>query len=353
MRRVAAAALAATVSACSLAPRYERPAAPVPAVAGVEPTAATTLARGADAIGWRDVFADPRLQAVVALALENNRDLRVAALNVELVRAQYRIQRSARFPQLDATGSVTRQRTPHDLSATGNSSLGNVWSAGAGLSAFELDFFGRVKSLSDAALEQYLSTEEARRSAHLSLVAAVATEYLAERAWDDQVLLSQRTLELVQSSLALTRRTFEAGRTNELDLRTAEAQVETAKFNLSISRERRAQAANALAFLVGRPLPADLPAPTPLDAQALVADLPAGVSSEVLLRRPDILAAEHSLQGANALVGAARAAFFPSITLTAFGGTASAQLDGLFQPGSEAWSFTPRLNLPIFHGGAL
>jgi multidrug efflux system outer membrane protein len=351
---LAAAAAVATLSACSLAPKYERPAAPVPAAVGMEPTAAaTTAGPAAEVLGWRDVFADPRLQAVIALALESNRDLRVAALNVELVQAQYRIVRSQRLPQLDASGAVTRQRVPQDLSSSGRPYVGNTWSVGVGLSAFEIDLFGRVKSLSDAALEQFFSTEEARRSAHLSLVAAVATEYLTERAWDEQVILAQQTLEIVQASLALSHRTFEAGRTNELDLRTAEAQVETAKANLSITRERRAQAANALVFLVGRPLPADLPPPVPLDAQALVAELPAGVPSEVLLRRPDIRSAEHQLLSANALIGAARAAFFPSITLTAFGGTASAQLDGLFNPGSESWSFTPRINLPIFHGGAL
>jgi multidrug efflux system outer membrane protein len=272
---------------------------------------------------------------------------------VELVQAQYRIVRSQRLPQLDATGSVTRQLTPANMSVSGNKSLVNVWTVGAGLSAFEIDLFGRVKSLSDAALEQYFSTEEARRSAHLSLVAAVATQYLTERAWDEQVLLAQRTLEIVESSLALSRRTFEAGRTNELDLRTAEAQVETAKANLSFTREQRALAANALVFLVGRPLPADLPAPVPLDAQTLVADLPAGVPSEVLLRRPDILSAEHGLLSANAQIGAARAAFFPSISLTAFGGFSSLQLNGLFSADQLAWSFAPRINLPIFHGGAL
>jgi multidrug efflux system outer membrane protein len=353
--RLGSAALAASLTACSLAPRYERPAAPVPATVGLEPVVATTAAP-ADALGWRDVFVDPRLQAVVALALQDNRDLRVAALNVELVQAQYRIARSQRLPQLDASGTVTRQRTPANLSVTGQQSTGNVWSVGAGLSAFEIDLFGRVKSLSDAALEQYFSTEEARRSAQLSLVAEVATQYLTERSWDEQVVLAERTLDIVQASLALARRTFEAGRTNELDLRTAEAQVETAKANLSIARERRAQASNALVFLVGRPIPANLPPPVPLESQTLVADLPAGVPSEVLLRRPDILSAEHALLSANAQIGAARAAFFPSITLTAFGGLSSTQLSGeqgLFTQGQWAWSFAPRINLPIFHGGAL
>ena len=227
------------------------------------------------------------------------------------------------------------------------------YTVGVGVTAFELDLFGRVRSLSDAALEQYLSTEEARRSVHLSLVAAVATQYLAVRALDDQVALARRTQEAVESSSALARRTFEAGRTSELDVRTSEAQVQTARFNLSSARLQRARAENALVLLVGQPLPPDLPAPQPLDAQTLLAELPPGVPSEVLLRRPEILAAEHALRSANAVIGAARAAFFPSISLTAFGGTSSGELSGLFGSGSGLWSFTPQLNLPLFRGGAL
>ncbi len=210
-----------------------------------------------------------------------------------------------------------------------------------------------MRSLSAAALQQYLATEEARRAVHLSLVAQVASQYLAARALDDQVALAQRTLEAVESSSALARRTFEAGRTSELDVRTAEAQVHTARFNLSAARLQRARAEHALVLLVGQPLPADLPPPRPLEAQALLADLPPGVPSEVLLRRPDILAAEHALRSANAVIGAARAAFFPSISLTAFGGTSSAELAGLFGGGSWLWSFAPRIDLPLFRGGAL
>jgi outer membrane protein, multidrug efflux system len=224
---------------------------------------------------------------------------------------------------------------------------------GLGVTAFELDLFGRVRSLSSAALEQYLATEEARRSAHLALVAEVGAQYLAERALDDQVALARRTLETVESSYTLARRTYEAGRTSELDVRTAESQVQTARFNLSTALQQRAQAEHALALLVGGPLPADLPPPTPLDAQAFLAELPPGVPSDVLLRRPDILAAEHALRSANALIGAARAAFFPSISLTAFGGTSSSELSGLFGSGSGLWSFTPRIDVPLFRGGAL
>ena len=345
-----AAALGLAAGGCSLAPRYERPGAPV---AGSWPAEAPAADPSAAGLGWRDVFGDPRLQALVALALENNRDLRVAALNVELTRAQYRIQRAEQLPSVAANASATTQRVPADLTSSGRATTGTAWTVGAGVSAFELDLFGRVRSLSAAALEQYLATEEARRSAHLSLVAAVATQYLAGRAFDDEVALARQTLETVVASYALTQRSYEAGRTSELDVRTAEAQVQTARFNLSTAAQQRAQAENALVLLVGQPLPPDLPAPLPLEAQALVSELPVGVPSEVLQRRPDILAAEHALKSANASIGAARAAFFPSITLTAFGGTSSAELTGLFGGGSAAWSFTPRLNVPLFTGGAL
>jgi multidrug efflux system outer membrane protein len=345
-----AAALGLAAGGCSLAPRYERPDAPV---AGSWPAEAPTADPSAAGLGWRDVFGDPRLQALVALALENNRDLRVAALNVELTRARYRIQRAEQLPSVAANASATTQRVPADLTSSGRATTGTAWTVGAGVSAFELDLFGRVRSLSAAALEQYLATEEARRSAHLSLVAAVATQYLAGRAFDDEVALARQTLETVEASYALTQRSYEAGRTSELDVRTAEAQVQTARFNLSTAAQQRAQAENALVLLVGQPLPPDLPAPLPLEAQALVSELPVGVPSEVLQRRPDILAAEHALKSANASIGAARAAFFPSITLTAFGGTSSAELTGLFGGGSAAWSFTPRINVPLFTGGAL
>jgi len=304
-------------------------------------------------LGWREVFQDPGLQALVALALENNRDLRVAALTVELTRAQYRIVRADRLPAAGGVAGATRQHLDADVSPTGSATTRTSYTVGLGATAFELDLFGRVRSLSDAALEQFLATEEARRSVHLSLVAEVATQYLAIRALDDQVALARRTLETVESSFALTRRIFEAGRTSELDVRTAEAQVHTARFNLSSARLQRARAEHALVLLVGQPLPAELPAPQPLAAQAVLAELPPGVPSEVLLRRPDIAAAEHALLSANAIIGAARAAFFPSISLTAFGGTSSAELSGLFGAGSGLWSFTPQINLPLFRGGAL
>lgn len=348
----AALALAGALAGCTLAPRYQRPEAPVPS-AFPEAGAAAPGGAPADVLGWRDVLGDARLQALVALALERNRDLRLAALNVELTRAQYGIQRAQQLPQLAAQGTMTRQRVPWDLNTSGHAATASTWSVGGALATFELDLFGRVRSLSDAALEQFLASEEARRGAQLSLVAAVAGQYLADLAADEQVRLARETLEVVERSLALTRRAAEAGKVSELDLRTAEAQVETARFNLAVAGQQKARAANALALLVGGPVPEGLPPARPLDADQLVAELPAGVPSEVLARRPDVLAAEHALRAANAAIGAARAAFFPSISLTASGGTASASLDGLFASGSGTWSFTPRISLPIFAGGAL
>ncbi|ACL63902.1 RND efflux system, outer membrane lipoprotein, NodT family [Anaeromyxobacter dehalogenans 2CP-1] len=343
---VAASALA--VSGCTLAPRYQRPAAPVAAEFPAGAGAATGPA--ASDLGWRDVFQDPGLQAVIDQALRENRDLRVAALNVELARAQYGIQRSYLLPTVGATGSGSRARTAKDLSFTGEPSVGNTFSAGVGLTSFEIDLFGRVRSLRNQALEQYLSTEEAHRSAHLALVSEVAVQYLASRALQSQVALAEQTLQTVQQSYDLAKRTFEAGRTSELDFRTAEAQVETARVNLSAYQQQLAQAENALVLLAGGPLPKDLPT-APLESQPPVAELPAGLPSDLLQRRPDILSAEHQLKAANASIGAARAAFFPSISLTASVGTASTELSNLFTAGSGTWAFSPRIDLPIFTGG--
>ena len=336
---------------CSLAPRYERPAAPV---ASAYPTAGEAAApKGLPAAdrGWRDVLGDSRLQALVELALASNRDLRVAALNVDLARARYRIERAALFPTVQASGGYTRSRTPLDLSPIGQPFTQSYWNVGAGVSAWELDFFGRVRSLKEAALESYLATEEARRSAQLSLVAGVAENYLALLAVDEQLALTRQTAELVQTSYDLIRRRYEVGQASELDLRTAEGQVASAAADLATFTRQRALAEDALVLLVGAPIPAGLPPAPPLAEAAVVADLPAGLPSELLERRPDILAAEHLLEAQNASIGAARAAFFPSITLTASGGFSSNDLGHLFDGPSGMWSFAPQVNFPIFTGG--
>jgi multidrug efflux system outer membrane protein len=379
-RRTAALAAAATLAAlaaaagggCSMAPKYEQPDAQIPATFTSAATGATAIGATATAtatgagtaadapapselaaadIGWRDFFGDERLRRLIALGLENNRDLRVAALRVEQVRAQYQIERSNLFPNLGASGSGTRQRTPGDLNAAGRAVTSSQYSVALGVTAYELDFFGRVRNLKTAALETYLATEEGRRAAQLALVAAIATQYTLERSADEQLTLARETLELVRDSYELVKRRHDAGQASELDLRTTETQVFAAQAAFAEQTRQRALAGNALALLLGAPPPPDLPPPAPLGSQGLRADLPAGLPSALLARRPDILQAEHALRSANASIGAARANFFPSITLTALGGTASAELDGLFKTGSGMWSFSPKITLPLFTAG--
>jgi multidrug efflux system outer membrane protein len=339
LRGAAGAAVIASLASCSLAPKYERPAAPVPAQFA---DGAGAGAAAADR-GWRDVFADPRLQRLIGLALANNRDLRVAALNVELTRAQYRIQKSQLFPAVSGLGSVEWSGTKDDSNV--------AYSVGVGITSYELDLFGRVRSLKEAALQEYLATEAAQRAAHLSLVSEVVSQYLRERAYEEERVLAEQTLATVSEFATITSRLLEAGQRSDLDVRTAEAQVQAARAEIARLTRLRAQAENALAVLIGQPVPADLPPAPALDSQAIVADLPAGVSSDLLTRRPDIVAAEHALRAANANIGAARAAFFPTISLTAFAGLASTALGDLFTGGAFLWSVNPQASVPIFNGG--
>jgi multidrug efflux system outer membrane protein len=329
------------LAGCTMIPKYERPAAPV--AAQFPGTTQTDQAPAATEISWHSFIADARLERLIDLALINNRDLRVAALNVEQSRAQYRIARSSSFPTVDGVGGYTAGR------AVGITT--REWSASVGTSAYELDFFGRVRSLKEQALEQYFATEEAQRSAQISLIAEVATQYFTLRAAEEQLQLAQQTLVSVQDSYNLNRFSFDAGETNEQDLRTAEGQVQTAKFNVLTYQRQLAQAENALVLLIGHALPADLPAPPSFDATSLLADVPGGLPSELVQRRPDILEAEHTLKAANANIGAARAAFFPTISLTGSAGSASSQLSQLFGSGSGTWNFAPQITVPIFTGG--
>ena len=338
--------------ACTtLTPNYERPAAPVPA--SFPGVTADSEARAVADIAWRDYFADPRLRELIELALANNRDLRISTLNIEQARAQYRIQRADRFPAINAGIGETTTRTPGDLTTSGNATISRQYSANLGLSAWELDFFGRVRSLSEQALETYLGTEEARRSAQLSLVAEVATAWLTLAADRELRDLAQNTFETQQKSLSLTRKSFEAGASSALDLRQAETTMQRARADAALYTAQVARDENALALLAGTPVPATLLPEKLVDAVSALAELPAGVPSSVLARRPDVLQAERQLRAANASIGAARAAFFPRITLTASAGTASSTLDGLFGSGSRNWSFSPQLSLPIFNAGAL
>lgn len=343
---------AAGLAGCSLTPQYVRPDAPVaasyPTQSGV--TDAEQAAYAAADIGWRTFFPDPRLQALIAAALENNRDLRIAALRIEEARAQYNIQSADRWPNLNAVADASRARTPGVLTTNGQDNIGSRYDAGLSLASFELDFFGRVRSLNDAALAQYLATREARQAAQISLVAEVAKAYLAERAYVEQLALAQNTLDGRETAYELANKRFEVGASSALDLRLSETLVQSARVSLATLARQRAQAENALTLLVGKPL-ADFPPAQALSAQHIVTDIPAGLPSDLLTRRPDIRAAEQKLIAANADIGAARAAFFPRIALTAGVGSASNALSGLFSAGSQAWSFAPQLLLPIFDAG--
>ncbi|HJV53895.1 MAG TPA: efflux transporter outer membrane subunit [Noviherbaspirillum sp.] len=338
---------AGVLGGCSLAPQYVRPEAPV---ASAYPTQAGEHAGDASVIGWREFFPDQRLQALITAALDNNRDLRIAALRIEEARALYNVQSADLWPNLNAAASGTRARTPASLSATGSPVVGSSYQVGLSLASFELDFFGRVRSLNNAALAQYLATEEAARSARISLVAEVAKAYLNERALAEQVDLARKTMESRDTAYKLAKQRFDVGASSALDLRQNEILVQSARASLATLTRQRAQATNALTLLVGK-APGELPAETTLAEQNIVTDIPAGLPSGLLARRPDIRAAEQRLIAANANIGAARAAFFPRISLTAGVGTASRELSGLFDSGSQTWSFAPQLVLPLFDAG--
>lgn len=345
----------ALLAGCSLAPTYERPATPAPASWPTGPSyKADTASAGAQPvadIAWRDFFADARLRQVIELALANNRDLRVSILNIEKARATYGIERAALIPSLSASGGQSATRVPKNQSPNGEASITRQYTANLGVSAYELDFFGRVRSLSESALEQYLSTEEARRAQQISLVAEVANAYLNLVADQQRLLVAQQTLQSQQSSYQLAQRRFDAGATSGLDKYDAQTSVELARSDVASYTSQVAQDQNALTLLVGSGVPDALLPQAEFGVVTALADIPAGLPSDVLQRRPDVLAAERTLRAANANIGAARAAFFPRISLTATAGSLSNNLSGLFKGGSGTWSFLPQISLPIFDGG--
>ena len=348
-------ALLCLAGCATMAPKYSQPAAPVPAAwptgAAYKANAAKPGDPAAAEISWREFVVAPQLQQVIELSLANNRDLRVAALTIEKTRALYQIQRGGLFPQIDATAAGSVQRLSADLSGTGQARIARQYNVGLGVSAYELDFFGRVRSLKDQALEQFLSTEEARRAAQISLVAEVANSWLTLAADRERLKLAKDTLESQQSSYTLISRRFEAGASSQLDLRQAQTRVDASRVDIALFTAQLAQSENALNLLVGKPVPPEL-LPTKLGSVTVVKELAPGLPSDVLLRRPDILLAEHGLRGANANIGAARAAFFPRISLSTSVGTASAKLTDLFQSGSAAWSFIPQISVPLFDAGS-
>lgn len=375
-------AAGSALTGCNLAPTYIRPAGAVPATlpqGDVYPAAATD-ARDITRVGWRDFFTDDRLRQVIQRGLDNNQDLALAAANVLQARAQYRVQRADLLPSTVASGSATYT---NDLTGAGGATggattgatgvgtgttgtgttgsgtaavstgAGNIryYSANVGFSAFELDLFGRVRNLSKAALEQYFATQEAQRSTRITLIAEIATAWLTIASDQDQLALSQQTLTTFADTLRLTTAQFRIGVASELESRQAETNYQAARNDIAVLRMQIAQDRNALDLLVGAPVePALLPAALG-DARAGIEVLPTDLSSTVLLRRPDVLQAEHQLIAQNANIGAARAAFFPTISLTAAAGTISTALTGLFGGGSFTYTAGPALSLPLFDGG--
>ena len=335
---------------CSLIPDYQRPASPVDSLWPSEAGGAQTATAAAD-LDWRAFFKDPALQGLIDTALANNRDLRVAALNVQAYAAQRQIQRSALFPSVTADGGATRQRLPGSLSSSGDPSISSQYSATVGAS-WELDLFGRLRSLDEQALQQYFATEEARRATQIALVASVANAWLTLQADQELLQLTQDTLKTYQQSFALTQRSYDVGVADALALAQARSAVESAQVSLAQYSRQVAQDRNALVVLLGSGKAGGLPAGQPLDDDLLL-EVPAGLPSDLLQRRPDLRQAEHQLQAANANIGAARAAFFPSVSLTANAGSLSPDLAGLFDAGSGSWLFQPSISLPIFNAGKL
>jgi multidrug efflux system outer membrane protein len=331
----------ALLAGCSFIPAYERPPAPVP-----DHFADATQASAAPLPGWQTYFPDPALHSLIEAALNNNRDLKIALARVEEARALAGIIRADRFPTLEAQGSANRSRTPEDLTGTGQARTSSRYDVGLGMPAFELDFWGRVAALNEAAKAQYLASDEAAKSFRISLVGDVAGTWFQLTELVERERLASETLKTREESLELTRKRRDAGLATDLDALAAESLTESVRTQWAELKRQRIQTENALRLLTG--MSVTLPQPANTSQQPAMAELAPGLPSEVLLRRPDVRAAEQRLIAANANVGAARAAFFPRIALTANLGTASSALSGLFDAGSQAWLFQPVLTLPLF-----
>ncbi len=347
---LAALAAAMALAGCSFIPTYERPAAPVPSIFPGDPPQPAGAAPST--VAWQDFFTDERLRGLIATALANNRDLRVSVLNIEQARAQFQIQRAALFPAVGVSAGGNRS-SPNIYQAFGGGSVSSSYSVNLGVSAWELDFFGRVRSLKEQALAQYLATEESRKAAQISLIAAVANGWLTVLADDELLEITRQTLATRDESVRLTRLRFENGVSSEIDFQLANSLAETARASYAQLQRQRAQDENALALLVGAPVPSTslTGIERGLETAAIMSDVPAGLPSDLLTERPDIRAAEQQLIAANANIGAARAAFFPRITLTGSIGTQSTEFSDLFSAGTKAWSFAPSISLPIFNAG--
>lgn len=350
--RLSAVFIAVLLAGCSLSPDYTRPDAPVP---GNYPGQNGAAQASAADLGWEQFFHESRLKALIGLALENNRDMRIAVKRVDEARAQYGITRSDQFPQIGATAQESAQRLPRNMRMAGpdSPSVTRNFSAGIGITDFELDFFGKQRNLSEAAFQSYLATVEGRKTAQINLIGQLATAYYNLRAAQQQKDLVAKTLKSRQATYDLVQTRFRGGVASALDVNQAKTSLDDARATSAELDRSEKQAQNALQLIIGAPLPAGLPAPSPFAGDVLMAKIPAGLPSDLLERRPDIIAAEHDLLAANANIGAARAAFFPSISLTGLIGSTSLGLSSLFDGGQGTWSFNPVINLPIFTAGRL
>lgn len=334
----------------SMAPTYQRPDAPVRA--NWSPDIGSSASTPAAAVQWRDFYADPELQALIGHALDNNRDLRIAAARVQQSFAAYGIQRAELFPWIGVAADGSRARVPGDLNLTGRPLISSQYQLGVGLSTWEIDFWGRVRNLKDSALQNYLATEASQRAVTLSIVTQVAQTYLAIRELDERIALAQQTINSRGESLRIFTRREQVGSASKLELTEVTTLYQQARALGTQLEQDRATQTHALEVLVGAPVDVK-PAIGRVNDAELMRGIDVGLPSEQLENRPDIVAAEYQLKAAHADIGAARAAFFPRVTLTGFAGTASADLDGLFGGGSGAWSFAPSITLPIFQGGRL
>lgn len=335
---------------CSLAPPYERPVPPLTQNFNVEGLLVSPSSLTNYQLGWGQFFCDARLHELLTIALQNNRNLRLAIQRVEESRALYGILRADQLPNISAGALVGRSRIATDLSPTGSAVTSSQYQATLNLSTWELDFWGRVRNLKDAALESFLGSEEAKRAVYISLIAQVANNYLLERELDERLVTARQTLASREESYRIIRRRYEVGSASKLDATQSELLLNQARVELAILERQREQSHNAFVLLVGVPFEPKSRTLSQLE-DSFTQDLAPGVPSDVLLNRPDVLAAEHRLKAANANIGAARAAFFPRIVLTGTYGSASSELDGLFSSGSKTWSFLPSLSLPLFDAG--
>ncbi len=353
IQRLTVLAAAMVLAGCSFAPKYERPAAPIagdwPAL-GLATAGTSPAGQAASALEWQTFFSDPQLRKLIEVSLTNNRDLRIAVLNIEQARAQFQIRRADQFPSVGAAATGLRQPNTN-----GNGTITSAYTAGLAMTSYELDFFGRVASLKDAALSQYLATEEGRKTTQITLIASVANAYLSLLADQESLAITQQTLDSREVSLKLSQLRFDNGVSSELDLRQSQSLVEAARVSLAQLQRQRALDENALSLLLGQPLNGDLAVILPtgqgLADRPVMADVPAGLPSDLLTLRPDIRQAEQQLLAANANIGAARAAFFPKISLTASAGSASSNLSNLFNSGTYGWTLAPQLFLPLFDAG--